>query len=336
MIADDFLHIAVGVIRNNRNQVLLSRRLSNVHEAGLWEFPGGKLEHKETVGEALSRELEEELALTVNSARPLIKIYHNYEACSVLLDVWQVGSWESDLLDNNGCYGRQGQKIEWVDISKLAERDFPKANKPIIKAIQLPEFYLICPEPEDDFEDYIKTFAACTFAGVRLFQLRFGDDSQYDKYKSLIIELLELCRGSHSRILMNCAPEVIVRFGAHGVHLNSSRLMQLNKRPLDKTFLVAASCHDSRELEHACMIDVDFAVLSPVNRTTSHQAAKPLGWDKFKNLVELLSIPIYALGGMQSGDMEKSWIGGGQGISVLSGVWGRKSIKQALDKYPIV
>ncbi len=70
MIADDFLHIAVGVIRNNRNQVLLSRRLSNVHEAGLWEFPGGKLEHKETVGEALSRELEEELALTVNSARP--------------------------------------------------------------------------------------------------------------------------------------------------------------------------------------------------------------------------------------------------------------------------
>ncbi|MCH8163888.1 MAG: NUDIX domain-containing protein, partial [Proteobacteria bacterium] len=55
MIPDDFLHIAVGVIRNNRNQVLLSRRLSNVHQAGLWELPGGKLEPEETVGEALSR-----------------------------------------------------------------------------------------------------------------------------------------------------------------------------------------------------------------------------------------------------------------------------------------
>ena len=135
---------------------------------------------------------------------------------------------------------------------------------------------------------------------------------------------------------MNSSPEVTLKFVAHGVHLNSRRLMQLNERPLDNNFLVAASCHDSRELEHACKIDVDFAVLSPVNRTISHQAAKPLGWDKFKSLVEPLLIPIYALGGMQAEDMEKSWSGGAQGISVLSGVWGQKSIKQALDKYPIV
>ncbi|MCH8976387.1 MAG: Nudix family hydrolase [Proteobacteria bacterium] len=336
MIPDDFLHIAVGVIRNNRNQVLLSRRLSNVHQAGLWEFPGGKLEPEETVGEALSRELEEELAVTVNSAHPLIKIYHDYEAYSVLLDVWQVGSWDSDLLDNNGCYGRQGQKIEWVDISELYKRDFPEANKPIIKAVQLPEFYLICPEPEGNLEDYIKTFAACISAGVRLFQLRFSDDSQYGRNQILVTELLEMCRSSDSRLLMNSSPEVTIKFVAHGVHLNSRRLMQLNERPLDNNFLVAASCHNSRELEHACKIDVDFAVLSPVNRTISHQAAKPLGWDKFKSLVEPLLIPIYALGGMQAEDMEKSWSGGAQGISVLSGVWGQKSIKQALDKYPIV
>ncbi|MEE8233856.1 MAG: Nudix family hydrolase [Gammaproteobacteria bacterium] len=336
MIPYDFLHIVVGVIRNNINQVLLSRRLSNVHQAGLWEFPGGKLEPEETVGEALSRELEEELALTVNSAHPLIKVYHDYEAYSVLLDVWQVGSWDSDLLDNNGCYGRQGQKLEWVEISELNKRDFPEANKPIIKAVQLPEFYLICPEPEGDFEDYIKTFAACISAGVRLFQLRFSDDSQYGRNQTLVTELLDLCRSSDSRLLMNSSPEVTIKFAAHGVHLNSRRLMQLNERPLDKKFLVAASCHDSRELEHACKIDVDFAVLSPVNRTTSHQAAKPLGWDKFKSLVGPLPIPIYALGGMQAEDMEKSWISGAQGISVLSGVWGQKRIKRALDKYPIV
>ncbi len=336
MRSDVFLHVAVGIIRNNRDQVLLSRRLSNVYQAGLWEFPGGKLEHKETVGKALSRELEEELALTVKSAHPLIKIYHDYEAYSVLLDVWQVGSWESDLLDNNERYGRQGQKIEWVDLSKLAERDFPEANKPIIKAVQLPEFYLICPEPEDNFEDYIKKFSACISAGVRLFQLRFGDDSQYGRNQTLVRELIEMCRSSDSRLLMNSTPEVAIKYSAHGVHLNSKRLVQLNERPLGKKFLVAASCHDSGELERACKIDVDFAVLSPVNRTTSHQAAKPLGWDKFKSLVESLPIPIYALGSMQAVDMERSWISGAQGISVLSGIWGQKSIEQALDKYPII
>ena len=336
MIPDNFLHIAVGVIRNSRNQVLLSRRLLDVHQAGLWEFPGGKLEPEETVGKALSRELEEELALTVNSAQPLIKIYHDYEAYSVLLDVWQVDLWDSDLLDNSECYGREGQKIEWVDISKLAERDFPEANKPVIKAIQLPKFYLICPEPEGDFEDYIKTFSACISAGVRLFQLRFSDDLQYVRDQLLVRELIEMCRSSDSRLLMNSSPEVTMKSGVHGVHLNSKRLMKLNERPLDKTFLVSASCHDSRELDHAYKIDVDFAVLSPVNRTTSHQAVKPLGWEKFKSLVEPLAIPIYALGGMQAEDMGRSWISGGQGISVLSGVWGQKRIEQALDKYPIV
>ena len=73
----DVLHVAVGVIINNKNQVLLSRRPADVHQADLWEFPGGKLESGETVRQALSRELNEELALTVKSAKPLIKIYHD-------------------------------------------------------------------------------------------------------------------------------------------------------------------------------------------------------------------------------------------------------------------
>ena len=326
----DVLHVAVGVIRNNKNQVLLSRRPADVHQADLWEFPGGKLESGETVRQALSRELNEELALTVKSAKPLIKIYHDYEEHSVLLDVWQINSWDMSSADDRG---QQGQKIEWVDISSLGARDFPAANRAIIKSVQLSDFYLICPEPEADNKNYINKFKACISAGVRLFQLRFSENSYYDRHEDLIVELLELCKSSRSRLLINSLPDYAVKIGAHGVHLNSERLLQFYERPLDEKFLVSASCHNSTELEHACKIDVDFAVLSPVNKTSSHESAKPLGWDKFKNLVEPVNIPVYALGGMRADDMKKFCEFGAQGVSVLSGVWDQKDVKKAVDRY---
>ena len=329
----DVLHVAVGVIKNNKNQILLSRRPSDVHQANLWEFPGGKLETGETVREALSRELNEELALTVKSAKPLIKIYHDYEEHSVLLDVWQIDSWDMSLVDDNGYQGQEGQSIEWVDISSLGFREFPAANKSIVKAVQLSDFYLICPEPEADVENYINKFKICISAGVRLFQLRYGEELHFERNEALIKELLELCNTSHSRLMINNSPDYAVKIGAHGVHLNSERLLQCCERPLDKNFLVSASCHNSTELEHACMIDIDFAVLSPINKTSSHKAAQPLGWDKFKNLVEPIGLPVYALGGMGAEDMNKFREFGAQGISVLSGIWEQEDVKVALDRY---
>ncbi|MCK5669306.1 MAG: thiamine phosphate synthase, partial [Gammaproteobacteria bacterium] len=129
------------------------------------------------------------------------------------------------------------------------------------------------------------------------------------------------------------SPEYAVKVGVHGVHLNSERLLQCCVRPLDKNFLISASCHNSTELEHACKIDVDFAVLSPVNKTSSHESAMPLGWGKFNDLVEPVCIPVYALGGMRAEDMKKSRESGAQGVSVLSGIWNQEDIKIALDRY---
>lgn len=332
-MSGNFLHVAVGVIRNNKNQVLLSLRSSIVDQPGLWEFPGGKLEPGETASEALSRELYEELALTVKSAQPLIRIHHDYREYSVLLDVWQVDSWHSEKLGNNEYYGQEGQKIEWVSIPKLRDKHFPEANRPILKAVQLPNIYLICPEPKSDIDDYIDKFKICLSKGVRLFQLRFKNTSLYDMHKALITELLELCSNTQSRLLINSSPEYAVKIGVHGIHLNSSRLMQLSERPFDDSLLVSASCHDMIELKHACKMDLDFSVLSPVNRTTSHQGTDPLGWDEFKNIIESSNIPVYALGGMRAKDMKRSRKLGGQGISILSGVWNQIDIKESLIDY---
>lgn len=121
--------VAVGVVLDEQGRVLIARRASNAHQGGLWEFPGGKIEQGETVEQALARELNEELALTVELSTPLLAVEHDYGDKKVLLDVRQVEKYSGEP---RGC---EGQPIEWVSIPQLLEYAFPMANKPIIQRL---------------------------------------------------------------------------------------------------------------------------------------------------------------------------------------------------------
>ena len=128
---DERLHIAVGVIFNQeKDKVLIAKRLDNVHQGGLWEFPGGKCQDGEDVVMALKRELFEELNLVIDSYHSLLSINHDYPDQQVKLDVWSIFDWHGDV------HGKEGQKIEWVAISQLSQRNFPQANAEIIDAVQ--------------------------------------------------------------------------------------------------------------------------------------------------------------------------------------------------------
>ena len=121
----NILHVAVGVIKNAANEVLISKRDQNVHQGGLWEFPGGKIEAGESVRNALGRELNEELGIVVSSASPLIKVRHTYPDLTVLLDVWRVDSFKGQP------QSLEGQAIAWVPDDQLTKYSFPAANIPI-------------------------------------------------------------------------------------------------------------------------------------------------------------------------------------------------------------
>ncbi|HIF54036.1 MAG TPA: NUDIX domain-containing protein, partial [Methylococcaceae bacterium] len=84
------LHVAVGVVKNATGHILIALRHDTAHQGGLWEFPGGKVEAGESVEQALSRELKEELNISVQKMMPLIKVRHQYSDLKVLLDVWTV------------------------------------------------------------------------------------------------------------------------------------------------------------------------------------------------------------------------------------------------------
>ena len=72
------VHVVAAAIFDDQGRVLISQRPAHVHQGGLWEFPGGKLEPGETTANALRRELHEELGITVQAARPLIRVLPQY------------------------------------------------------------------------------------------------------------------------------------------------------------------------------------------------------------------------------------------------------------------
>ncbi len=128
--AASVIHVAVGIVIDASGAVLVTQRPDHVHQGGLWEFPGGKVEAGETVEAALRRELHEELGIAVQAAEPLLQVRHAYPDQSVLLDVWRVTVYHGE------ARGREGQPLVWMPPAGMADFAFPAADGPIIARLR--------------------------------------------------------------------------------------------------------------------------------------------------------------------------------------------------------
>ena len=314
----DIVHVAVAVIVNESNEVCISLRHQDAHQGGLWEFPGGKIEADESVSQALSREIKEELGLVITDTRPLITIPYKYKDKSVCLHVQKVLSYRGEAT------GLEGQEVKWVAADRLASYDFPAANQPIINAIQLPEKYLITGKFENEY-DYSNKLSTALDSGIKLVQLRLKQGELTDKAaKTIIQQSSTLCRQAGAKLLFNIPENIMVSIDLTevefcGFHADSRKLRTLDERP--EGLLFSASCHNVEELAKARKLQADFVVLSPVQKTASHPEMDAMGWQNFTSIVEKCEFPIYALGGVSDKDMDKAWRHGAQGIAAISAFW---------------
>jgi 8-oxo-dGTP diphosphatase/A/G-specific adenine glycosylase len=122
--------IGVAVIRDDRDLILIDRRLAKGLLGGFWEFPGGKIEGNETVQECIKREVLEEIGIEIAVDSHLITIEHTYSHFRVNLQVYN-------------CRYLSGQaraieceEIRWVTIQELDNYTFPAANQEIIRALK--------------------------------------------------------------------------------------------------------------------------------------------------------------------------------------------------------
>ncbi len=125
------VHVAVGMVLKG-DEILIARRPDHLHQGGLWEFPGGKVETGETVQEALRRELEEEVGILADTSamESLIQLEFDYGDKVVFLDTWLCNAFTGQ------AHGKEGQSVCWVSVSDLDQYRFPKANVSLIKKLR--------------------------------------------------------------------------------------------------------------------------------------------------------------------------------------------------------
>ncbi len=307
------VEVAVAVLIRPDGHVLLARRPVGKVYAGYWEFPGGKIEPGESVHDALVREIREELAIEIQHAHPWITQVFTYPHATVRLHFHRVLAWrgEPHPVEHDG--------LSWERPDSVGVAPMLPANGPVLKALLLPNEYAISQAAALGVERFLGKLRTRLDQGLRLVQVREPGFSR-SELASLASKVIRLAHPAGARALVNGDIAVAREIGADGVHLSARQVALARERP--DLPLVGASCHSAGELRAAERVGADFAVLGPVRRTPSHPDRAPIGWDGLREAVHGSAISVFALGGVDRGDMSAAWACGAHGVAMMRAAWG--------------
>ena len=124
--------VAAVAMYNEQGEILLAQRPEGKSMAGLWEFPGGKVEAGETPEHALIRELHEELGIDTwqSCLAPLTFASHSYDEFHLLMPLFACRKWEGTP------HPKEGQSLKWVAPKALRDYPMPPADIPLIPILR--------------------------------------------------------------------------------------------------------------------------------------------------------------------------------------------------------
>ncbi len=305
------VQVAAAVIERPDGSFLMASRPPGKVYAGWWEFPGGKVEAGETPRHALDRELREELGIEVVQAHPWVVRDYDYEHARVRLHFFRVAAWSGEP------HPHEGQRLAWVRARAPEVSPILPANGPILKGLSLPLTYGISSVRELGEKAFLDRLRLGLEAGLSMLQLR-EKSLPAGELARLGRGVAALCREYGAQLIVNGDPALAAELGA-GLHLSAAQLMAALARPALEW--VGASCHDEAELAQAVRLGMDYALLGPVLPTLSHPGAPALGWPRFAELAAFRPMPIYALGGLGAGDLDRARGLGAHGIALKSRLW---------------
>jgi 8-oxo-dGTP diphosphatase len=313
-----FVEVAAAVLLREGEgapEFLLAQRPEGKVYAGYWEFPGGKVEPGETLRDALVRELQEELGITVDRAWPWLCREFAYPHATVRLKFFRVASWHGEIspIEHSG--------FAWQKTGAAAcVAPILPANGPILRALQLPSLYALSNAEENGVEAELARLSTALSNGLRLIQIRDKRLPPAERRRLAAGAMLLVRPYADARVLINDDEALALAVGAHGLHLSASHLSRLKQLDRPPSFeWIGASCHTAADLAHAATLGIDFAVLGPLLPTPTHPDTGGIGWTHFADLVERAPLPVFALGGMRQEMLETAWKKGAHGIAQMRG-----------------
>jgi len=123
------IDVAAGILTDDIGRVLIAKRPEGTHQAGWWEFPGGKISASESSYEGLVRELAEEIGITVHAGREFLTYTHEYPERFVTLHVFTVQQFSGHPA------GVEGQALRWEPVGSLMQAGLLPADLPIVDAL---------------------------------------------------------------------------------------------------------------------------------------------------------------------------------------------------------
>ena len=305
---------AVGILRRRDGAVLLQRRPAGKVFGGHWEFPGGKIHRGEPPPAALARELREEIGIECADARLWLRRPHAYPHGEIDLHFFRVCAWRGRPR------GREGQELRWSHPRARTGAPSPllPANAPVWERLMLPDWAGVSAAEVLGTENFLRGCARALEEGLGMIQLR---DKSVDprRRRELGVKTAELARRFGALLLVNDDEDLARTLAADGAHLSARRLMTARARPDFRW--TGASCHSREQVLRAAALGLDYAVLSPVKRTLSHVAARPLGWEGFAGLAREVDLPLYGLGGLTRDDLPDAFAAGAQGAAMMRAAW---------------
>lgn len=120
--------VAAAALIDADNRVLIAKRPPGKPMAGLWEFPGGKVQTGETPEAALIRELREELGIELcdDCMAPYVFASHSYDDFHLLMPLYISRQWDGEIT------AREEQELKWVRAMRLTDYEMPEADLPLI------------------------------------------------------------------------------------------------------------------------------------------------------------------------------------------------------------
>lgn len=305
---------AAVMLRAEGREFLLAQRPEGKVYAGYWEFPGGKVEPGESVRDALIRELQEELGITVTDCAPWLTRQFTYPHATVRLNFWRATAWTGEI---GITAPLEHSAVDWLKCGESATvSPILPANDPILKALALPTTLAITMAEIEGVERQLERLEEALAAGLRLVQLR--DKGLPPAQRMWFAEAVRQLTQSHGALLViNDDAGLARRVGADGLHLSAASLAACSERP-DFAW-VGASCHTAEEIARAGELGLDYALLGPVKPTPTHPEAAGLGWETFARRIAGNTLPVFALGGLRPADLAEAQAHGAHGVALMRG-----------------